>query len=383
MVRTPISLKTFALPVLFIGTLQLAGCSGKIAPPDPGGVYRSTSGGGSFEQSVSLVDNAGELIGYIDQLPIQTIHRPPHRTETIYATAGQQGLHVSQDNGVTWRFVKQPLTSLTAITHLANNVILISGTNEVNEGIVLRSLDGGKSWLKVLTIPAPPKPPSSFFQIIKPPPHPPVFVSSLTINPFQDNQVYATTSTGDVLLGQESGKTWKTVLRIQSAKTNPLTGFRNAPVKSIVPSPHEENEVLLVGKDGRLIRSIDGKEDKEFKTPKGHVIVDVAYVSQFPDALLVGTTKGGIISRDRGRTWVDLELPISKTTAASNVIVRLSPTNPNRYLISVDSVVYRSEDGGNTWNSYSLELPNHLINDISIDPNNASNVLAVVAPVKS
>lgn len=360
-----------ALPFLFIGTLQLAGCaSGDISPPPPGGAYRSTSGGAQFDQSVNLVDEAGTLTSYIAQLSLRTIHRTSADPATIYVTAAGQGIVVSRDDGVTWQKVNQPLASATGTIMIKDGVLLTSGTNSDGEGIVIRSLDSGRSWERVLTIPAFKKDKKPFFmEIIKPPPLPSVFVSYIVPNPFHEDRVYATTSTGDLHAGEQSGKVWHNILTVSATRR-------------VFPSPHIEGELLLVTVDGDLIRSIDDEEET-IQLPSGVSAIDAAYIQQFPDAMLIGTSQGAYISRDRGVTWLKLALPISTSAPLRNVVVRTSPTNPNRFLISVDSVLYRSEDGGKTWNALSLNLPNHVITDISIDPTNAARVLVITTPLQT
>ncbi|MFH1354270.1 MAG: hypothetical protein ABIH36_03185 [bacterium] len=369
--KTSARLVAFALPFLFIGTLQLAGCaSNKLPPPPPGGAYRSTSGGAQFDQSVNLVDETGALTGYISQLSLRTIHRTSADPAIIYATAAGQGIVVSRDDGVTWQKANQPLASAMGISMIGDGVLLTSGTNDDGEGIIIRSLDSGYSWERVLTIPAFKKDKKPFFmEIIKPPPPPPVYVSTIVPNPFHQDRAYATTSTGDLLAGEQSGKVWYNILTV-------------SPIGKVFPSPHQDEELLLVTTDGKLFRS-QGEEEEALTLPSGAKALDAAYIKQFPDALLIGTNQGAYISRDRGVNWLKLALPISTSAPLRNIVVRVSPTNANRFLISVDSVLYRSEDGGETWNALSLNLPNHVITDISIDPQNAARVLAVTTPIQT
>ena len=374
---------TIALPVLFIGALQLVSCrpAQDIPPAQPGGVFLSTSGGATFNQAVNLVDDNNQLIGYIDSLSFSNIHRPSHQPSTVYLIAGGNGLFVSTNDAESWRQISTPLSRVTAFVHLPNEVWLVSGTNQNNEGIVTRSLDAGKSWDKVLTIPAATVEKGKFFQIIKPPPPPAIFGANLVRDPFNEERVYATTSTGDVLTGEESGKLWYASVRLEASKPNPYTGRSDAPVRKVIPSPHSPNEILLIGTDGNLIR-VTNEETVNLKKPPGQVI-DAAYISQFPNALFISMTDGIFISRDFGENWVELKVPVSKSQPIKNAIVRASPTNPDRLLVTVNSIIYRSEDGGQTWNALSLELPNHLITDISINPENAARVILTTSPIKT
>jgi|GEM_PF-6314167 photosystem II stability/assembly factor-like uncharacterized protein len=373
---------TIVLPVAFIGALQLVSCTPQdVAPAKPGGVYYSSSGGAKFDQSVDLVDEDESLLGYIDKFEANNIHRPAHEPSTIYLTAGSEGVVVSNNDGESWQTVDVPLIRVTAFVSLKNGIWLASGTNEDNEGIVIRTLDKGESWDSVLTIPAATEEDGGFFQIIKPPPPAAIFVSSLVPDPFDEERVYATTSTGDVLAGEDSGKVWHTTLRIKATRSDPLTGRGNTPVIKIIPSPHTPEEVMLISGDGSIIRA-NKDERKKLTMPRGRA-VDIVYINQFPEALFISLTSGVYVSRDKGETWVELSVPISKSQPLVNSIVRVSPTNPNRIIVSVNNIIYRSEDGGDNWNTLSLELPSHIITDISINPKNAAKVILTTIPFRT
>ena len=77
MPKRPITLRAVILPFLFLGTLQLSGClQREIPPPDPGGAYSSTSGGGIFDQAPRLIDDQGKLTGYVSNLSFRSIVPP-------------------------------------------------------------------------------------------------------------------------------------------------------------------------------------------------------------------------------------------------------------------------------------------------------------------
>lgn len=364
-------LMTITLPLILIGTLQLSGCTSKKAvPTPPGGAYLSSSGGAQFDQSANLIDDTGATIGHIASLSLNAIHRSTKDPTVIFVTAGGNGIIISYDNGKNWQSMSKPITSVTSIVALENDILLVSGSNQDREGIIMRSLNRGKSWDKVLTVPAARQPKKKRIEIIKTAEPPPVSVTSLTINPFHPDKLYAVTSTGDILMGEQSGKLWHKITISQ-------------PVRKFVPSPHRDGELLLVSTGGQLIKITDNKQETIIVIKKKTRVLDAAYVSQLPDAIFVSTASGAATSTDRGKTWSLLSLPISTKVAFTDAIARVSPTNSSRLLISINNILFRSEDGGNSWNSLSLDLPNHSITDISIDPSNASRVLLITKPYKN
>ncbi len=364
-------LMSIGLPIILIGTLQLSGCvTKKETPTPPGGAYLSSSGGAQFDQSANLVDSAGASIGNIASLSLKTIHRSIKDPSVIFVTAGGNGVIISYDNGKNWQKMAKPIASVTSIVALDNDILLVSGSNQDSEGIIMRSLNRGKSWDKVLTVPAARKPKKKTIEIIKPPEPPPVSVTSLTINPFHPDKIYAATSTGDILMGEESGKLWHKITISQ-------------PVKKFVPSPHRDGELLLVATSGQLIKLTDNEQEAIIVIKKKTKALDAAYVNQLPNAIFVSTTSGAAASTDQGETWSLLSLPVSTKVAFTDAIARVSPTNASRLLVSINNILFRSEDGGSSWNSLSLDLPNHSITDISIDPSNASRVLLITKPYKN
>jgi photosystem II stability/assembly factor-like uncharacterized protein len=363
-------LKAIGLPIIMVGVLQLSGCSNKPDPIPLGGAYLSTSGGAKFDQSVNLVDQTNTSIGHIASLSLRAIHRSIKDPTTIFVTAGGNGVIISYDNGENWQKMVKPISSVTSIVALENDILLVSGSNEDREGIVMRSLDKGKSWDQVLTVPAARVIKKQRIEILKTAEPPPVSVTSLTINPFHPDKVYAATSTGDILMGEQSGKLWHKITISQ-------------PVRKFVTSPHRDGELLIVSTSGQLIKLIDNKQEKLIVIKGKANVLDAAYVQQLPNAIFVSTTVGAATSTDQGETWSLLSLPISTNVAFTDAIARVSPTNSNRLLVSINNVIFRSEDGGQTWNSLSLNLPNHSITDISIDPSNASRVLLITKPYKN
>ena len=359
------------LPLIIIGTLQLSGCtSKKTEPTPPGGAYLSSSGGAQFDQSVSLIDDTGATTGHIANLSLNAIHRSTKDPAVIFVTAGGNGVIISYDNGKNWQAMAKPIANVTSIVALESDILLVSGSNEDKEGIIMRSLDRGKSWDKVLTVPAARIKKKKRIEILKTAEPPPVSVTSLTINPFHADKLYAATSTGDILMGEQSGKLWSKITISQ-------------PVKKFVPSPHRDGELLLVSTAGQLIKLTDNKQETLIVIGKKTRALDAAYVNQLPDAIFVSTASGAAASTDRGETWSLLSLPISTKVAFTDAIARVSPTNSSRLLVSINNVLFRSEDGGSSWNSLSLDLPNHSITDISIDPSNASRVLLITKPYKN
>ncbi len=375
------------MPMFFLG-----GCFSdeKKATP-PGGTYISTSGGASFEQSVTGAGENSESIALYD---LGKIHRSLQDPNSIVIAAGEKGMVISRDDAVTWQTIAIPqlLATIDAI-QLPSGILLATGVDTVGQGVATRSLDSGKSWQVMHTIPLSDKKPG--LQILKGPTAPPATIVVLEIDPRHPDRIYAGTNDGTLLLAEQSGKVWRKVAELASP-TASVTGDRTgAGIIRMIASSVHDGELMIVTRDKRLLRFKDDKS-VEIKVPESTMVplsfglasgsrkvLNATLIPQFPDALLIGSTDGVVVTRDAGKSYVPLQLPIdaSKTFVAMGLAV--SPKNANRILITIDGIVYRSEDSGRTWHTTDLGTIGLRITDISINPINPARVLVVAKQAKS
>ena len=381
------------MPTVAIVALQASGCTSPQAeaPPAPGGTYYSSSAGGLFEQSVELKKNNKDDPANLAGFSLQRAHRPRHSPNKIIIGAGEAGIVLSEDGGQVWQRLATPLSFVHDVVILENGIIVASGINSEDQGFIIRSSDQAKSWDVVLTIPFPVD--TRGFQLIRPPEPPTSRVVTIELDPFNGDRIYAGSSQGSVFIGEQSAKVWRTEHQLD--ENNLLTGDRlGLSIRDVIPSPHRQGEVLLITSARTLIRLRDGAQEElaiprdvanpqPFNVTNHKRVFDAAYIAGFPNALFVGVDDGAVISRDAGETWEQLAIPVDQFKSFNTVAVASSVTNTNRLLVAINSVVFRSEDGGRTWNSFSLNLLSHGITMLLIDPENASRVLAVTTPIRS
>lgn len=372
-----------ALPVLMLGVLQLGGCTQQdIEAAPPGGVYASTSAGATFEQSVDIAGTPGE---YIAQFSLGDAFRVPVNPDLVYIAAGDKGIVVSDNGGKSWQVVATPLTQTVDVVALGSGVLVASGVDGDGQGFVIRSLDAGKSWQIVLTIPVPVDVGS--FQLFRGAAAEPSVVLSLALDPFNPERVYAGSNLGTVFVGEQSAKVWRSFHTLTAANQ------RQQAILQINPSVHQAGELYVVTASHALVRVRDGQQDV-IKVPdlSGGPLVGafaekqvftVAFIPGFPEALLVGVEDGVMVTRDGGATWLELPVPVEQAQEFNTIVVAVSPTNINRIFVAINSVLYRSEDGGATWNTVTLPALNLIITGVSINPQNASHVLLVTAPLRT
>ncbi|MEX1997623.1 MAG: YCF48-related protein [Candidatus Andersenbacteria bacterium] len=389
MSSSSLPLRVVVLPLLVISVAQIAGCTPRPAAAPPGGTYYSQSAGALFEQTVTLRDD--ERTTNIASFSLQRAHRPPHSPQTIYIAAGAQGIIRSDDGGGSWVRLTTPLTFVSDVVALANGVIITAGTTGEGQGFVIRTIDDGHSWDVALAIPLPLD--TRQWQIIRAPEAPDPRVISIELDPFNADRIYAGSSLGSIFVGEQSGKTWRTEYTLQASTL--VGGNRQGlSIRNIIPSPHRAGELLLLTSTHTLLRVTPTTQEellipRDLKNPGAlsftnrKRVFDVTFVQDFPQALMVGVDDGAVISRDNGESWEQLALPLDQFQSFNTTAVAVSPTNFTRMLVAINSVVFRSEDGGKTWQTFSLNLPNHGVTALLIDPENPANILIVTTPIRT
>ncbi|HLC49492.1 MAG TPA: hypothetical protein VJI96_03885 [Candidatus Andersenbacteria bacterium] len=376
------------LPSVVFISLVLGGCTkDEVTVTPSGGVYVSASAGANFDQSVQTTITGED----ISQFDLGKIHRALQDANTVFMAAGEKGMVRSKDDGEIWEVISTSLFTTIDIALMKNGVLLAAGIDTDGQGSVMRSIDDGKSWQNVFTLPLPVV--KKRFQIISGGSALPTSIVALEVDPRLEDKVWAGTNDGTLFSAESSGQVWKTITELSSA-SEIITGDRSdAGVVRMEVSSTTPDELFIVTQKKQLIRLLEGKatvikvpESVTTPSPYGIVldsrnILDVSFIPGFPNALLLGTDKGAVTTKDGAKSFGELKLPFDASKIVSTMVVAVSPTNSNRMLFAADGIVYRSEDGGTAWHTTSVGPVGFAITDISINPKNASRVLAVLKAI--
>jgi hypothetical protein len=383
-------MNVIVIPTLLVFTLALGGCSRDEAVSVPaGGVYVSASAGASFDQSVKTTDPEETIAGF----DLGKIHRALQDANMVFMAAGEKGMVLSRDDGSTWEVIPVSLATTIDVALMRSGVMLAAGLDTDGQASVVRSLDKGKSWQNVFSIPLPTQ--KRRFQIISGGSPLPTTIVALEVDPRIEDKIWAGTNDGTIFSAESSGKVWKTVTELTSS-SEIVTGDRSdAGIVRMEVSSTRPDELILVTQKKQLLRVEGGKvtimkvpESVTEPSPYGVIlddrnILDVSYVPGFPNALFLGTDRGAVITRDGGNSFLELKLPFDASKIVSSMVVAVSPSNVNRILVAADGIVYRSEDGGAAWHTTDVGPVGFGITDLSINPGNASRVLAVLKSIRN
>ena len=263
----------------------------------------------------------------------------------LYASSTYEGLYggvfVSSDGGLQWSLRANEealhgrnLHSLTASPANADQVFAAS------EDAILKSVDGGKTWLPVGE------------------PH--VVVATRTgqrvrvpgrvhIHAIRAIQLgkgapvlFAGTDSG-LFRSSNSGATWEQVKGV---------GITGVPVSALYAPASGASRLALQSSAGLYISEDAGRTWQAASVPDGYYLYDVALPEEHEAAILAATSRGLLQSIDEGAHW---KLVTEGVPAATVDSVRFNPSQGREAFLVQYSNVYRTVDGGDSWQAFSNE----------------------------
>ena len=315
-------------PVHAIGALAVAASDAQVVYAGTGesfirsnisignGVWKSTDGGESWNHMG--LDNTGRIARVI-------VH--PTNPDVVYVAAmghayapqKERGIYKSIDGGKSWKqvlFVDENTGASDLVMDPSNPRILFAGMWQLSlrtwnrtsggpgSGIHM-SKDGGETWTKLKGNGLPEQP---------------VGKIALAMTPADPNRVYALIETGDGVESMggkaESGELWRTedkgkTWKLINSNRN-LTG-RQAYYTRCTVSPENPNEVYFIS--ASFHTSIDGgrsTEQIDFSAQPNWDHHDMWIDVKNPNRLLVAGDGGVGISKNRGKTWQRVILPVAQ-----------------------------------------------------------------------
>ncbi len=308
-----------------------------------------------------LTCSAQEWILTVPERAMFSVAANPLNTAT--AVAGQYSRMYIQttDGGATWQEMSVGEVGGTSqistlLFHPRDTTVLFAGG--VGFSGLERSTDGGFTWEKVLQDPL-----ASRFEVSS--------NGSIAFHPGRPDTMYVIRSTpGIVYRSMNGGENWDSLGTIPGL--SPTARMRAI---AVCPDPDSTNIILVTGRPGYLYRSTDGgrtftqssflgalhpdTEGTQIRwspTVKGRVYITVSYslVQNIPNA-------GLHVSDDYGHTWNPLRfvdtalqaLEVFPTKNGDEIFVGGGQNVLSAPQLKGDSIVYRSVDGGRTWQNLS------------------------------
>ena len=271
-----------------------------------GGVYYSTDNGNSW-----LSANTGLSSRSVSALLLDKQY------STLYAGTSD-GVFRSTDNGNSWLSANTGLSSrsVSALLLDKQRSTLYAGTSDG----VFRSTDGGNSWL------------SANAGLLS------RSVSALLLDK-QRSTLYARTSDG-VFRSTDGGSNWQ-----------PFSmDLSRIDIKSLLFD--ESSAALYTGTSNGILRSIDGSSSwLGTNTDLSSNAVNVLLLDTQHNTLYAGTSNGIFRSTDSGNSWQDSSVGLLR------ISVQALNTQDNTLYAGTRNGIFYSTNGGNNWRSSSAGLP--------------------------
>jgi uncharacterized protein (TIGR03437 family) len=310
------------------------------------------------------------------------------------------GPYKSTDGGATWKQIMvtsgdptlQGLPDIRAMVVDPKTPATVYATADyVSPAAFLKSTDAGQTWTVLRQ--------NAFHFTVRP--------GSLAIDPVQTNVIYATsvsaptaTQNADpVVRSTDSGLTWNP-LKVPNPILSHSGGTPNGPlISGIATDPNASRVLYVIGPDdvigignGYVFKSTDFGDTwsilADGQNFGGNIYVDpgnsqalyasnIGSLSQCPS-----TTNGGLCglykSSDGGRSWNALSLPAAAVSSfAFDTVPGVLYAGAQPALL--ESAVMKSTDGGSTW-AQVLDGPNTNGTVVRADPSAASTVYALLWP---
>jgi photosystem II stability/assembly factor-like uncharacterized protein len=187
--------------------------------------------------------------------------------------------------------------------------------------------------------------------------------------------LYAATWGSGLYASTDGGKHWRDA---GGPRTNPGVNY----ISGLALNPEHGQTVYVVTSDDRFHTATDAGAHWDATLLPVDLIDSVTTTSlavsrSDPTMMLVGTELEGIVrSADGGRTWSDTNL---YTDVSVNALT-FSPKSANVAYAATDKGVYRTIDGGASWQAEQRGIPHGTqFQSIAVDPRTSARVLAGTA----
>lgn len=290
----------------------------------PGGVALGVTSRGELRLSTDLADTWSKPYGSqgLDGVDFWGVEFPDNDARGIaFGNVGQTtALFQTTDGGLTWRpqqqFTSDPSNYPSSVSFADAQV----GMMARSAGLLLRTTDGGRSWTQL------PAPPISRDNGL---------TGGNSILAMVDRDTAVMIAQDGAYRSADGGKSW--------TRTLAVSYFQNLGLQAI--SAHG-NQVVAAAEDGHVHRSADGGKTWSDATYPGSRPVSVSWAGS--SAVFILDSFGALSrSDDAGQTWRQVR---PQPTPLEMFFAMRFSTDGQTGLITSNLAVYRTSDGGQTWN---------------------------------
>ncbi|MEQ8468879.1 WD40/YVTN/BNR-like repeat-containing protein [Coleofasciculus sp. E1-EBD-02] len=237
----------------------------------------------------------------------------------------------STDGGQSWKRIVRGLDNI-------NNLAALSTYAQTNKTLFLSSFgdgiyksdDAGESWIKT----------NKGLDSLD--------IDLISISPHDADVVLATGSQKGLYKTNNGGEDWQKVIE-------------NDKITAIAFLPENKNKVIIGNNQGKLNLSSDGGESWQqlANFRQSGAVTAIAFSPNFSSDLtfFVGTEKAGIYKTvDQGQSFLNVNQGLSDPLIKDIAVVSDSQNNLTLLASAGNQGIFRSKNGGKTWEKYSQSL---------------------------
>lgn len=316
------------------------------------GIFRSDDGGKTWQARSWIEGQSGSIAA----LKVNRLIPDPVDPKTLYLATDGGGLWVSRSRGDLWAGV----TDLNGVLDPTANVLSLAvnpdNKNEwyvavfqKNRGRVLRTADGGRTFKEVYFLPL------ERFGVFD------VYYDRA------GRAVVIVTGQGGLLESTDQGRRWRVV-----------RWFSEGLIRILV-NPLDTSVHFVVTPAGSVFRTEDRGGTWADITPAFREFLGSAsnqrWLVDQTGTLYLGSNYGLLRSRSNGTTFGATGL-IIPPDALPVLAVAVDPRDASHIAVSADNQIYRSSDGGTTWEILTPPSSKQII-QLMIDPKSSDSIYAV------
>ena len=296
------------------------------------GVLTSFDGGKTWERS--RIEQGMHSVAIVRAM----INDPLH-PEIVFAGT-DIGLYRSDNGGRKWQLLDTPLSSYCVWALAVDSKdpnLMFAGTGTPAPASIWRSADGGKSWEQ-----RPVEIAKETRNVGVP------RVTGIAIDPVNRSQIWFGLEVDGLRRSTDGGDSWEDI----------NGAFHTRDVHNVLVTQGPPKTVVVAVVDDVYTSTDDGNSWKPVRTREVFpwpYTRSLAVRPDKPEVIFVttgddspGQTGAVMRSKDAGKTWEPLWMPVQPNTAMW--VVNVLPCDPNVVFASSRyGYLYRSDDGGDTW----------------------------------
>lgn len=360
--KSAISIALFALL-----SLTGAGCGGGI---EDGGMYKSWDTGQNWEQKVYVGLDQKERPVLIDGVEVNKLFIEPGNANIVYALT-TDSIYKTYDHGEQWK--RLPLDA-AGVNHIAIDELYTNNIYLARAGDIIKSTDGGEENYEIIYRDSQAS-----------------LVSRVAVDWYNQQRLYAVTTTGLVLKSEDEGVNWRTVHKTDGPITEMKMSHDDSRVIYIMElekaiwkttdggltwdnlfettEDKVDRETIEEQKDELIFEEVEGQEDVpeeekdtprvsqprldfEESFPEADEVLQLAIDPNDGDTIFITSAVGMLRSNNGGRTWQRVNTVINENAEDQNAAIQnitVQPDDPKTILFTVGRLLHKTEDGGVTW----------------------------------